>query len=79
MAFGIADGASSSVLLCVAGDFVGFRQYSVRLALLIFADPWGRLLQLQEELLPWTFGTVLQVVMKCDERGRLQNSLVFSF
>lgn len=63
MAFDIADGAFS---VAIASDLVDFRQYSVRLALLIFADPWGRLLQLQEELMPWTFGNVLQV-MTCDE------------
>ena len=38
-----------------------FRQYCLRIALLIFSDPWERWLHLQEEALPWAMADVLQV------------------
>ena len=39
----------------------GCRQYCLRIALLIFSDPWERWLRLQEEPLPWAMADVLQV------------------
>eukprot|EP00434_Breviolum_minutum_P003115 symbB.v1.2.002741.t2/scaffold146.1/size298692/22 len=37
-------------------------QYCLRIALLIFSDPWERWLRLQEEPLPWAMADVLQVL-----------------
>ena len=51
-----------------------FRHYSLRLALLIFCDPWQRWLQLQEEMLPWTLANVLQVTSEPLHHSRCSDS-----